>query len=66
VAATNMEQYISLAKQAGQKISSNEYKQLAIYFYLDNQIEQCRAILPNMTKQDRNLLAKGFGDSSLE
>lgn len=65
-AAEDMEAYISLAKQAGEKIGSGDYKDLAIYYYLAAKIDKCKAVLPHMNKKDRQDLVKGFGDSSLE
>jgi len=58
-----MEQYIALTKEAGDEVTSHDYKSLALAYYLANNIDKCKAILPEVDPADRAALHAQFGDS---
>ena len=62
-AAAEMGKYIEITKQAGMQVSSKDYQSLALALYLSDRLEQCRAVLPQMTLEDRKGLAELFADN---
>lgn len=62
-AAKQLEEYMTLTKQAGDEVSSKDYKSLALAYYLSNNIKKCKAVLPELTPEDRESLHAQFGDS---
>ena len=60
--AADMQAYITLSEQARQTVSSQEYARLAIAYYLAEDYENCKAILPKISEADRKELAAQLED----
>ncbi|BBM85754.1 hypothetical protein [Candidatus Uabimicrobium amorphum] len=60
--AADMKAYIALSEQANQTVTSQEYARLAIAYYLAEDYESCKAILPKVSEADRKELAEQLED----
>ena len=60
--AADMQAYITLSEQASQTVSSQEYARLAIAYYLAEDYENCKAVLPKISESDRKELAAQLED----
>ncbi|WP_372365283.1 hypothetical protein [Candidatus Uabimicrobium sp. HlEnr_7] len=60
--AADMQAYVTLSEQAKQPITSEEYSRLAIAYYLAEDHESCKAVLPNISQEDREQLAEQLED----
>lgn len=57
-AAADMQLYIELSKKANQKVTSKDYMSLAYALYMCQEYDQCKAVLAQVSPQDRQQLAQ--------
>jgi tetratricopeptide (TPR) repeat protein len=62
-AATEIEKYIQVSQAKGMEVVSQDYKSLALAYYLSNNLAKCRSVLPNVSQADRQDLAKRLEDN---
>lgn len=60
--AQDLNAYIGISQQGGQEITSDDYKDLAVAYYLAEEFEECKAILEHVSDEDRKELAKTLND----
>jgi hypothetical protein len=60
--ATTMKEYITLTQKAGETVTANDYKNLAMALFLSGQYKECKTILPNLTEKERKELGTAVDD----
>lgn len=58
----DMKAYIALTGQAGETVSAEDYKSLAMALFLAGRHSECKKILGNLTKEEREELGKAVDD----